>query len=223
MSASPFISRPDALTPRKGEDHTAANRLTYDRIAPLYLERQLQHHTTGDDLFLDLERKWLTYLPRGGRVGDLGCGPALDGERFTKIGYWVIGADLSLGMLRTAADRLSDRLVQADLRALPLASGTLAGVWCSAALLHVPDQATRLVLYEFRRVLSRSGALALITALGHGSRFETVDYADGEQRWFVYRSRGSLERMLEDGGFRIVSSEVVHGNRVWLTTLAVTV
>ena len=32
-------------------DHSDENRATYDPIAELYLERQLDHRATGDDLF----------------------------------------------------------------------------------------------------------------------------------------------------------------------------
>lgn len=123
-------------------------------------------------------------------------------------------------MLRTAAERLPDRLVQADLRALPLRNQALDGIWCVAALLHVPDEGTEQTLQELCRILSPGGAIALVTALGHGYRFEQVPYAPSEQRWFVYRSRDQIERQLENVGLRIEFLDVVEGNRVWLTTVA---
>ena len=41
-------------------------------------------------------------------------------------------------------------------------------------LLHVPQDQTVTGLGEMRRVLRPSGHLALVTALGHGARLETV-------------------------------------------------
>lgn len=202
------------------EDHTAANRATYDRIAPLYLARQLQDHAGSGDLFRQLERHWCANLPGGARVADLGCGPALDAERFARAGYRVVGVDLSAGMLRMAARRLPGRLAQAELRALPLREPALDGIWCAAALLHVPDAATAVVLSGFRRLLRPGGALALVTAIGEGSRFEAVPYAQGEHRWFVYRSRDQLKGQMQDVGFRIAYAEVVDGSRRWLTAVA---
>jgi SAM-dependent methyltransferase len=75
-------------------------------------------------------------------VADLGCGPGSDGARFAGEGYRVVGMDLSAGMLAIAARRLDGRVTQADLRRLPLVSGRLDGIWCVAALLHVPEDDT---------------------------------------------------------------------------------
>lgn len=201
-------------------DHTSANRFTYDRIAPAYLRRQLKYAEDGDDLFLDLERRWHDLLPSGGLVGDLGCGPALDGQRFSKAGYRVIGVDLSSGMLRVAAEHLPGRVIQGDLRALPIRTSSLAGIWCVAALLHVPEEDTPGVLGGLYRSLSPGGALALVTAVGEGSRFESVPYAPDQTRWFVYRQTQRLERQLEEAGLRVCYSMVVEGIRTWLTVLA---
>jgi len=62
--------------------------------------------------------------------------------------------------------------------------------------------------------------LALVTAIGEGSRFEPVPYAPDEKRWFVYRQPDQLSRQLQDAGFRIGYSRVVEGNRTWRTALA---
>jgi Methyltransferase domain len=42
-------------------------------------------------------------------------------------------------------------VVQADLRSLPVARERLDGIWCCAALLHVPQDETMTVLREMRR------------------------------------------------------------------------
>lgn len=201
-------------------DRTAENRDTYDRIAPLYLRHQLEARARGEDPFRTFEEEWTARVPPGGRVADLGCGPAIDGTRFSAAGYQVVGVDLSHGMLVSASVNLPGRVVRADLRALPLRPGSLDGAWCVAALLHVPEVSTERVLGEIRLALRHDGVLALITAVGAGSRFEPVPYAPEERRWFVYRRRDRLERQVENAGFRIVFSDEVAGNRAWLTTLA---
>lgn len=201
-------------------DHTIQNRATYDRIASAYLEHQLQVRATGDDPFQSLERRWTELLPAGSLLGDLGCGPAIDGARFAAAGYRVVGLDLSRGMLALGAPDMPGRLAQADLRALPVRSGVLDGVWCSAALLHVPEPGTERVLDEIRAVLRPGGALALITALGDGVFLEPVPYAPHEQRWYVYRRRPRIERQIQRAGFRLLYASQVAGHRIWLTALA---
>jgi ubiquinone/menaquinone biosynthesis C-methylase UbiE len=153
-------------------------------------------------------------------VADLGCGPARDATRFAEAGFNVLGMDLSAGMLALATSAMDGRLVQADLRALPIRTSTLDGIWCCAALLHVPDEATRTVLCEFNRTLTSGGILALVTALGDGARFEPVPYAPGEQRWFVYRKADTLAEQLQSASFTIRSSTRVTSHRDWGLVLA---
>ena len=201
-------------------DHTATNRSTYDRIARAYAEKHNCGDPSKEDWFSGLQDAFLASLPVEGLLADLGCGPGTDGSRFAKEGYRVIGMDLSAGMLSIAARGLVGRLAQADLRALPVDCGRLDGIWCVAALLHVPEQDTDQVLREFRRTLRHSGSLALVTALGESSRFEAVPYAPDEQRWFVYRHPDRLREQLRVAGFRIRMEDQAPGNRVWLTVLA---
>jgi ubiquinone/menaquinone biosynthesis C-methylase UbiE len=131
-----------------------------------------------------------------------------------------MGLDLSAGMLANADRTLVRRLAQADMRALPLATGRLAGLWCVAALLHVEERRTVDVLREFHRVLRPGGPLALVTASGESQGWETVAYAPLEQRWFVYRRPERLREELGTVGFEIVSEDRVELGRLWWTCLA---
>jgi SAM-dependent methyltransferase len=201
-------------------DVTALNRRAYDRIASRYAERQRQRQPADGRWFPDIEDRFLAGVPAGGLLADLGCGPGFDGARFTTAGFQVLAMDLSAGMLEVAARSLAGRVAQADLRALPIAAGCLDGIWCSAALLHVPDDDTARVLQEFRRTLRRSGTLALVTAVGDSSRFEAVPYARGEERWFVYRDTDRLRQQLSEAGFIVQIEREVAGNRRWMTLLA---
>lgn len=206
--------------PTSLSDHTSSNRATYDRIAVRYAQHQNQPRTPDEDLFSTFERAFLAKVPPAGVVADMGCGPAMDGGRFAAQGYRVVGLDLSAGMLAVAAQLLPGRLVQGDLRALPLVSGQLDALWSVASLLHVPERDTLKVLLEFRRTLHDTGTLALITALGDGDVFEAVPYAPDEQRWFVYRNQHRLIRQVRDAGFTIDFEDQVDGNRRWSTVLA---
>ncbi|HVB52061.1 MAG TPA: class I SAM-dependent methyltransferase [Acidimicrobiales bacterium] len=201
-------------------DQTAVNRATYDRIAGRYVENHKLHVSSGASLFFSLEETFLSKMPISGLVADVGCGPGFDAARFETRGFRAIGIDLSAGMLDVASEGLSGRLVQADMRTLPISSGQLDGIWCVASLLHVPDVDTIRVLREFKRVLRSSGVLALVTASGESSNFEAVPYVPGEQRWFVYRDAGILKGQMLAAGFSITLEGQIQGNRVWSTFLA---
>ncbi len=201
-------------------DFTASNRQTYDRIARRYADRQIQLPSGEDHWLIDLEDSFVAGLPCGGIVVDLGCGPGYDGLRLAGKGLQVVGMDLSTGMLGVASENLNGHVVQADLRALPVASEHIDGIWNVASLLHVPDRDTLTVLTEFRRILKPSGSLVFVTALGESSRHEVVPYVPDESRWFVYRSPVSLRAQMRNAGFEIRIEEEVQGSRHWWTVLA---
>jgi ubiquinone/menaquinone biosynthesis C-methylase UbiE len=56
----------------------------------------------------------------------------------SRAGHRVAGLDRSAAMLAYAARVVPARVVQADLRRLPLAGQSTDGIWCCASLLHVP-------------------------------------------------------------------------------------
>jgi SAM-dependent methyltransferase len=198
------------------DEATTNNQAVYDEIASVYAERQ----TGRGRSFPDLRDGFTARLPGAADIADLGCGPARDGAAFADAGHRVTGIDRSAGMLAIAARALPGRVVQADLRCLPLAGGSLDGIWCCAALLHVPLDETMAVLGEVRRVLRRGGHLALVTALGDGARLETVPYAPGTQRWFFYREPVQLAGQLGAAGLQVLGMTREAGSRDWLKVLA---
>jgi SAM-dependent methyltransferase len=205
--------------PSERPDVATVNRATYDRIADRYAANQRRKKPADGRWFPDLEDAFLRSVQAGGLIADLGCGPGSDGARFAEAGFRVIGMDLSAGMLAIAARSLGGRIAQADLRALPIREGRLDGIWCSAALLHVPEEDTAQVLRGFKRTLKPSGSLALVTASGDGARLEAVPYAPDEQRWFVYRRADRLRQQMREAGFSAPIEDEIAGNREWATFL----
>jgi SAM-dependent methyltransferase len=197
------------------DDVTRHNQAAYDQIAAAYADQNRSSRS-----FPDLREAFAARLPPAATVADLGCGPAFDGAWFARNRYRVAGLDRSAGMLAAAARALPGRLVQADLRRLPLARACLDGIWCSAALLHVPEEQTPAVLDEFRRVLRPGGCLALVTARGEGVRCEPVPYAPGVRRWFFYRPAGRLCGELGAARFQVVTVTEGETSRPWVKILA---
>ena len=198
------------------DETTGHYQAAYDRIAALYAERQ----AGLGRVFTDVRAAFFACLPPVGTVADLGCGPARDGAILAEAGHGMAGIDRSAGMLAQAANLLPRRVAQADLRSLPLASGSLDGIWCAAALLHVPHDQTMAVLGEMHRVLRRDGRLALITAAGQGTRLEEVSYAPGIRRWFFYRDPGQLTEQLGHAAFSVSSVTEEATSRHWVKILA---
>jgi len=133
----------------------SATRRSYDRVAVQYTE------TIGDELIgKPLDRALLSMMAElvgTGLVADIGCGPGhiaacLDGQSVK-----VIGLDLSPTMCAIGRRTTSLPFGAADMTALPLASGSLAGIVCFYAVIHL-DAAKRARAYrEFARALAPGG------------------------------------------------------------------
>lgn len=177
-------------------------RAAYDRWAATYAE-------AGRNPLTDLAAELVhANLPRaaGEWIGDLGCGSGRWLQTLELKGGQPIGVDLSGPMLVAAAAQGCRRLLAADLRALPLASGALDGALMVLSLSHVPEPTA--VFGEVARVLA-PGAWALIVDLhasaaarGWKRSFRGLDGARLEVAWHPHGER-TLRRAAEATGLRV--------------------
>jgi ubiquinone/menaquinone biosynthesis C-methylase UbiE len=152
-------------------------RQLFDSLAPQWEGIVGAHHLYA--LNAALER-----VPHPSRVLDLGCGTAMASERV--LVRWpdatVIGADISVEMLRTArAKGLRARFVLADASSLPVRDGSFDLIVC---LNMFPFFA------EIARVLRGGGRIAIV-------------YSDGENTP-VYLPDELLAQHLAGAGFEVV-------------------
>jgi SAM-dependent methyltransferase len=129
-----------------------------DTVGSARLARMfLQSRGSSDEFGAALADRAIAQLP--GRVDgvlvlDLGCGPGLYSAALAAAGAIVVSADIELGDVRAAAERVGRAMV-ADGRALPFADGSFDAVVCSNVLEHTPDPFE--VLAEIERVLRPGG------------------------------------------------------------------
>jgi SAM-dependent methyltransferase len=140
-----------------------------------------------------------------GPIWDVGCGAAGHVTRYlADRGANVVGVDLSplsVEVARLCQPQL--RFDVADMRALPAADSTLAGIVAFYSVIHLPRAEVPAVLAEFGRVLRPGGRLLIAMHGGSGE----VDASD----WFghgveVRASLWSLDELaaaIEAAGFAI--------------------
>ncbi|MCH7232899.1 class I SAM-dependent methyltransferase [Glycomyces sp. L485] len=141
-------------TPRKEPRRVAA---MFDRVAPAY-DRTNTVMVAGQDRRWRKSTREALSLQPGERCLDLGAGTGISTAELAKSGADVIGADLSLGMLREHGERQVP-LVAADALRLPFADDTFNAVTGSFFIRNVDDLDG--CLAEILRVLQPGGRLVL--------------------------------------------------------------
>jgi SAM-dependent methyltransferase len=134
---------------------------SYDRVAPTYAAR-IAGELEGKPLDRWLLARLSDDTRSGGPICDVGCGPGHVAGFLADVGARVISLDISSGMLREAGRiaPLSAACV-ADMRQLPFADASLAGVCAMYSIIHISPDERPLMFAEFHRAL-RPGGAALI-------------------------------------------------------------
>lgn len=148
--------------------------------------------------------QFLSTTKPGGLILDLGCGAGRDMAWFESQGATAVGSDLSAGMLAQARLQAHGSLVQADMRRLPFQTGRFQGVWCCAALLHLPKVDAPRALAEVHRILAPESTLFLAVQEGIGEGWErTTRYDKPIERFFARYRAEEMTTLLVDSGFAI--------------------
>jgi SAM-dependent methyltransferase len=193
-----------------GQDQIAETQQTYDLIASEFAR---QNSVAAAEVAERLDELAASVSP-GSVVADIGCGPGRDVMTLRARGLRVAGIDRSLGQLR-ASD--IPGLVQADMRHLPLQAGSVHGIWCWAALVHLPREAVPQALAEFARIIGSGGSLSMSIAEGDGEGFEVATpYGSDRNRWFTRYREPELSALLTAAGFSIRNIRRHRAYRDWL-------
>jgi len=178
-------------------------RRSYDRIAANYADRFGDElaHKPFDRQFLD---RLAADISAPGWTIDLGSGPSQIGGYLAARGAQVLSVDLSLAMLRQARALRPDAVcLQADMRALPLASQSLAAIVAFYSLIHIPPVDVAGTLREIRRVLLPGGRFALAVHIGSETVHRDEMLGEAVDIDFFFFEPDRLVRDLNEAGFTI--------------------
>ena len=153
-----------------------------------------------------LER-FITRLPTGGRVLDLGCGPGLAATRMANAGLQVDAMDGSAEMVAMAAQHDGVTAWQATFDQI---TGTdiYDGIWANFCLLHASKEAMPHHLAAMVTALKPGGAFHIGMKLGSGSQRDAIG------RLYSYYSEPELITLLGAAG--LTAGETDHGRTVGL-------
>ena len=180
-------------------------RAAHDALAEVYASRlanvmdQLPVDRAVLGLFCDL----VLGSGAGSEVGDVGCGTGRLAPFLAARGVVPRGVDLSPEMIRVARrDQPGFRFDVADLRELPFADASLAGVVCWYSLMYCPPSSRPRAFGELARVVRPGGYLATAFKAGDGEvRRGGVTLGTGFDVYWL--SPDQMQRYITDAGFSI--------------------
>ena len=176
-------------------------RRAWDEVAATYARRR---DPTGSDA--DLLVELCETLDPDSTVLDIGCG---DGARtLANLPTGTIGLDISGRGLELASDTVPDsRLLQGEMRSIPLRDDAVDAITAYHAVFHVPRADHPQVYREFARVLRPGGTLLMTLP---GGRYETVREGwMGGRMLFSAPGRDVTLDQLASAGFGSVRTETV--------------
>ncbi|MEM8862237.1 MAG: class I SAM-dependent methyltransferase [Chloroflexota bacterium] len=172
-----------------------------------------------------VEKDWLdkfvSRLPAGGAVLDVGCGAGEPiAQYFIERGFAVTGIDASLGMINFCKSRFPEHQWQVmDMRQLDLGR-KVDGIIAWDSFFHLNPAEQRQMLHYFLDHL-RSGGVLMMT-VGHEAG-EVLGVVAGEQVYHSSLSAEEYQRILRDGGLEqieIVFQDASCGGRTVLLASA---
>jgi ubiquinone/menaquinone biosynthesis C-methylase UbiE len=183
-------------------------RAAHDVLAEFYAERfaNALDEMPADRAVLGLFTDLLLVGGPGSAVGDIGCGTGRLDTYLAARGLAPHGVDLSPEMVRVARrDHPGFPFDVADLRDLPFASSSLAGVVCWYSLMYLTPADRPHAFGELARVVRPGGYLATAFKAGddavrRGGRTTGL----GIEFDVYWLSPEEMERRLTDAGFRVV-------------------
>jgi len=189
----------------------ATNELrdAHDKLADWYVERLggLLESMPSERAMLDLFCELTLAAELGGAVADVGCGTGRLLPYLAGRGVSPRGVDLSPGMVRVATrDHPEFTFEEADLRALPFADASLAGVVCWYSLIFLAPESRPAAFAELGRVVKPGGYFAAAFKDGDGTHRRGGRGAVGLGVEFdtYWLSAQEMEERLGSAGFTTV-------------------
>ena len=149
-------------------------------------------------------------LPKRGRVLDYGCGIGKELAWLRGRGFRAEGVEGTLEFAREARRRCPGvRIRHARFERYPPPLNVYDGIWCNAALIHVPPEEFARQLRKIRAALKPGGFLGLTLIWGRHKGFLHRDWIPG--RYFACYWKPEALSFLQEG-WQVLSCRIVTGD-----------
>lgn len=193
-------------------------RDTYNRIAEAW-----HNDHTADDWWIEGTNTFLSMLPQGGTVLDVGCGSGSKTKYISERGCTVTGIDFSEKLLEIAREEAPmAKFALLPMENLEQLNEKFDGVFVQASLLHIPKNEAADVVKKMAEHLNPGGHLYIaVKEVKEGKPDEEIktedDYGYPYERFFSYFRKSELESYMAQAGLKVVWKEAKPtGRTTWL-------
>jgi ubiquinone/menaquinone biosynthesis C-methylase UbiE len=151
---------------------------------------------------------FITALPKGAQVLDLGCGTASASAVMRDHGFSVTALDASTEMVALAKQRFNLDVTLGTFDDLT-AQNTYDGIWASFSLLHAPRIDMPRHLKAINEALKNDGLFSLGLKLGSNASRDKLG------RQYTYYEEAELRDLLDSAGFTV--TDVASGEGIGLS------
>lgn len=192
---------------------------TYNRIAEDWAN---DHH--DDSWWHEGAEHFLSLLPKGASILDLGCGAGVKSRYMADKGFNVTGTDFSekmIGLAKQKSPKINFEVL--DIYDIGSYTKTFDAIFAQAVLLHIPKKRIEEVLKNLSDKLHPGGLLYItVKAVRDDGIEEKInvdnDYGYEYKRFFSYFSLDELRKHLTDVGMKVVwdKTNTPAGRAIWL-------
>lgn len=154
-------------------------------------------------------QRFLTYVNRGKRIMDAGCGSGRDALAFIEAGYNVVAMDASKKLCEIASQSIGQEVLCMRFEEIDFES-QFDGIWACASLLHVRKSDIENVLQKLYVALKPRGVMYLSFKYGDSER-------ESNGRFFNDYTEETLKVLMETSGYEVLEiyvTEDVRANRM---------
>ena len=194
---------------------------TYNKIANDWFNDHKESDWWNDSAY-----KFLSYLQKGDRILDVGCGAGLKTKYLIDKGFKVVGVDFSEEMIRLSKEYCPEgEFYVKDIKE-PLDLGGFDGIFAQAVLLHFPKTEIIQVLNELKDSLKEKGYLYLAVKEQRSNEkeeqmVEENDYGYKYERFFSFFTLPEIKDYLTQLNMNLVHDNVISkGNSSWIVVIA---
>jgi len=165
----------------------------------------LKHLTSSSN---QKRQQFIQQLSAGSKILDCGCGPGMDAEKFSQLGYNVTAIDLSERFVSLTKERVQTATVKKmDMRHLEFPQASFDGLWASFSLLHIRASDIEQTLSGFRIVLRPHGLLFAAVHRGPKTEWVKTTISGMERDTYVQEwVQTEIEDVFSSSGFTILVS-----------------